>query len=960
MSIGKVSEKEINLQIRDIFCKKNPDWDIPTERTRTVVGEKGRAPDIIIKTNEGGVVIIETEFSPASGLTGDVQSRLNVELEKIGKPDAIMGVILPTNLENIDERDTKLMYYVMYTEPSSHQTSQRFPTRGYLEGTLYDLMTAVRQVSVPLDKINKCIELMQYSIAKISHTLQTELNTKTQQDIIGYIGQPDSTNEQSLNMAALIILNAGIFHEELVRYRDDVQPLQKIKSVVLDQAAVINAWEKILDIDYAPIFDNAVSILTILPSKTAADVLDEMHQAVSKIIALGVSKSGDVYGALYQNMLGSDRKKAAAFYTRPEAATLLAGLVMPSVSDPTWKDPKKLESMRIADFACGTGMLLTAAVRHVMNNSDTYDHTTHKHMLEEQVYGFDILPTATHLTASNLSGLVPQAVCDDMRIYQMPIGMMGKRERDNPNLGSLDLIKSNAKFTVAGYRHSGKHGLDDTRAATIEDCSCDFILMNPPYVRSTTHDRTHTDSKSPFAVCGIPAETRLKMEFHSKKLFKHTCADGNAGFASYFLAIMNRALSAGGGFGIVLPATAAAGNSWSKVRSMLSRYYEELMVVFIGVGSGGEGIKQRATKTYSSDTAINEILVIGRKIHASKKIPAKDATSRIILVLLDRLPHTNLEAQEIARSIRNETPNSLETDMGDTSIRLGETIVGRIFNCPAKGDRWWVGRVSDTRLLSYVYNLAHGNINNIPISTLIQYAEMGKHHRDIWETNPDGTPRGPFNKIPLYDTAKYKALWKNDSLTQRCMTVGPTLALEKKHNATPEHAQNVLNTATHTYLNAQVGYGAQRIIAAYTKEKHVGGSAWYNIILQNPAYEKTFVVWFNSIFGILTYWTYAGDQQQGRGRMSKTQFRILPILDFVKLTKKQIKDFDRLFDETCNETLLSISHLDEDPVRQKIDRGILKILGVECDDLNWLYRQIVEEPQFGRIKKQNTTQEKKK
>ena len=738
-----------------------------------------------------------------------------------------------------------------------------------------------------------------------------------------------------------------------------------------------------------------MSILQILPAATAARVLDEVHRSVSQIMALGVSKSGDVYGALYQGMLGSDRKRAAAFYTRPEAATLLAGLVMPGSDDPVWREPGNLESLRIADFACGTGMLLTAAVRHVMNNSPgTYDHLTHKRMLEESVYGFDILPTATHLTASNLSGLFPQANCDDMRIYQMPIGE--KREKrvgsgDEPDLGSLDLIRSNAKFTVSGYRHGGRRGLGSTREATINDESCDYVLMNPPYVRATNHGAAHTDPVPPFAVFGIPPDIQLKMAGHNKRMFGGVCAHGNAGLGSYFMAITNRTLRAGGTFGIILPATVAAGDSWKDVRALLSRYYEDLMIVFVGgsVGAGVEGVGAglepqngavadgavadgavadgavadgavadgavaadggggSITKTYSSDTGMNEVLLIGRKISAAKKIPAADSVARIKLVLLDRLPHTNLEALETAKAIRRIMPNSLETDMGDTSIMLGKSVIGNMLDCPAEGARWWVGRASNTRLLSYAYNMAHGNIDGIKMSVFTKYAKTGKLHRDIWGVKKDGSPRGPFEKAPLRRTSRYKSLGGNDSETQRRMVVEPDMALEKRHSVEPERVREVLDTATRTYLNTQLRYTSQRIAAAYTREKYVGGRAWPNIILHNPAYEKAFTVWFNSVFGILTYWAYAGGQHQGRGVMGVNMFRILPMLDFDSLSKRQVKAFDKLFDDTCGDELLEVNRLDEDPVRQKIDRGIMKILGVSDDDIGWLYRQIAAEPQFGR------------
>ena len=230
---------------------RNPAWHVVAQNTQTVVGKSGRAPDVIVRTDDGGVVIIETEFSPASSLDVDVGSRLGVKLKGMGRPDAIMGVVLPKGLEKIDEYGTELEYYVVYdgTLPSSVGT-RRFPARGNLTGSLHDVMTAVRQVSVPTEKINKCIEHMQSSISRISYILQTELEEGTREEIVGFIGQPNSTHEQSLDMAALIVLNAGVFHEELARYRqDDVQPLQKLKNVVLDQSTVIEAWEAILDID---------------------------------------------------------------------------------------------------------------------------------------------------------------------------------------------------------------------------------------------------------------------------------------------------------------------------------------------------------------------------------------------------------------------------------------------------------------------------------------------------------------------------------------------------------------------------------------------------------------------------------------------------------------------------------------------------------------------------------------
>ncbi|MDA7940282.1 MAG: hypothetical protein MPJ04_07110, partial [Nitrosopumilus sp.] len=56
-----------------------------------------------------------------------------------------------------------------------------------------------------------------------------------------------------------------------------------------------------------------------------------------------------------------DRKKIAAYYTKLEAAALLTNLLLPASTNEIWSSKEKLGNIRIVDFACGTGMLLTQA-----------------------------------------------------------------------------------------------------------------------------------------------------------------------------------------------------------------------------------------------------------------------------------------------------------------------------------------------------------------------------------------------------------------------------------------------------------------------------------------------------------------------------------------------------------------------------------------------------------------------
>ena len=75
--------------------------------------------------------------------------------------------------------------------------------------------------------------------------------------------------------------------------------------------------------------------------------------------------------------------------------------------------------LRIADLACGTGTLLNAAyqsvrARHRRAAGD--DQHIHAGMMEGALIAADIMPAATHLTASILSGAHPTVPFGGTRI----------------------------------------------------------------------------------------------------------------------------------------------------------------------------------------------------------------------------------------------------------------------------------------------------------------------------------------------------------------------------------------------------------------------------------------------------------------------------------------------------------------------------------------------------------------
>lgn len=969
---GRQEEKAANREIAAILRGMNG-WNVEAEMTDRVVGAASLQPDIIVESG-GNAVIIETEYAPARTLKKDVHDRMDVELYEAGRPTAVMGVTIPKRVKMMrgDTMRDGLVDAYDFEYFVCAQDGTRFPEHGSLKGSLRDIAAAVRLAIVPLRRVVECVDMMTSSIDRI-HACVTRSPDAVVEGIAEELRIPLDPDDEHLwkdesgKMAGLIMLNAGVFYEELATYDGDITPTQQLKVVgTLDQEAVVRAWNYVCEkIDYCPVFRIASGILSRLPASQAGCVLEEMSSAVSKISALRVQKSGDVYGMLYQGMLAS-RKNAAAFYTRPEAATLLAGLVMPASNDSVWDDIDAVTSWRIADFACGTGMLLTAAYQYITNNIRV-DNTRelHPRFMEECVYGYDIMPTAVHLTVSNLAGLHPEQKFDDTHIRTMPIGKWA----GGLSLGSLDLVRDVETFVSRGESVGGRRTIE-THEALVTNKSCDYIMMNPPFVAATNHEGGREYAVPPFALFGITADDQRNMSNLLKPMYRGTCSHGNAGMASYFTAIADKKIKNDGVIGLVLPNTIMSGASWSGVRHMLNEWYDNITLVQVGLSARAatsnvdmDTISQEESttknkrdwgNTYSSDTGMNEVILVARKRHDRRT--KGDTLPRIRLILLDAMPRSRLEALETAKIVRTILPVRLEDGVGHTSVVVGKdrvtsegNVIGRAVDCPVENGRWWVGRVSDVYLLHVVYAMAHNGVGGAPMTTLGNMGQMGKIDRDLTGTDlrSDGRPRGPFNKVPLgrSDGDMYPCLWKNRVGEQMSMLVPPDCALEPKHNSV-DRAKEVWGTASRLHMNREVDYRSQRLVAAFTATPVLGGRAWPNVMVAEK-YEKALGVWCNSTLGILMYFITSTPQQRGRGIMTKTTFGEFPVPDFRMIDDKLINNMDKLFDEYEMREMLPVNHMNSDDVRIGLDTRMSKILDIEWN-MSEIRTKLVRERQFGR------------
>ena len=101
-----------------------------------------------------------------------------------------------------------------------------------------------------------------------------------------------------------------------------------------------------------------------MPAEEASQLLSTLRTSVEDVAATGANQSHDLTGRIFQKLI-ADRKYLATFYTLPASAALLARLAV-SKMDVDWSDAEAIGSLKIGDFACGTGALLSAVYEQIM------------------------------------------------------------------------------------------------------------------------------------------------------------------------------------------------------------------------------------------------------------------------------------------------------------------------------------------------------------------------------------------------------------------------------------------------------------------------------------------------------------------------------------------------------------------------------------------------------------------
>ena len=148
-----------------------------------------------------------------------------------------------------------------------------------------------------------------------------------------------------------------------------------------------------LEINFWPIFHIASDLLVPIPGRDADEMLEHMSEAVTDLSEMGVTTMHDLAGRMFQQLI-ADRKFLATFYTLPASAAMVAELACGRL-DLDWRDPAAVSALRMADLACGTGTLLSAAyqaVRSRHRRAGGDDSAIHSRLMEQGLVAADVMP----------------------------------------------------------------------------------------------------------------------------------------------------------------------------------------------------------------------------------------------------------------------------------------------------------------------------------------------------------------------------------------------------------------------------------------------------------------------------------------------------------------------------------------------------------------------------------------
>ena len=455
----------------------------------------------------------------------------------------------------------------------------------------------------------------------------------------------DRRAASATKVATLLLLNALMLHSRIERAGGQIaaelgKKLQRIGRADDPLSALIDSWTTILDHDYKPVFQPARRVATVIRN---SEYRTAGWRAVRRLIEWA-EENTDYYqqmgmeyaGQLFSRVMGHQAADGA-YFTRPEAARLLAELALDQTSVERFSDPREWHKLKATDLACGSGTLLDAWIETAKDRirADGGDEQRcgmwHKKAVEQLTTGLDINPVSLQMAAGRF--ILGNLSVDYRKIslYELE---HGRTSDGKVRLGTLELLGDDeiVGATPDTFVWEDDDIVDpDTKAAL---ANTKVVLTNPPFSDNTKRNQNVDDDTK-------RAMQRREMDLRDRLLASDEAAGGlidTNSIRTFFTPVIDCVLDRDDGvLAKILPMTACTAASGREERQFLaSRFWIKYVVM----------CHDPKNINFSQETNINECLLIGTRRGAGEGKPTT-------FVNLSRYPLNTDGARAIAAAIRD-------------------------------------------------------------------------------------------------------------------------------------------------------------------------------------------------------------------------------------------------------------------------------------------------------------------
>lgn len=461
-----------------------------------------------------------------------------------------------------------------------------------IEQEIAPRLTRRERKAYPLGTV---ISLLQQHVSDLMQNIKLTdkemLNVITDKKLLSEIGHIDEKGAiyTSRFLASYIVLSQILFLRLYSRTRKDILPPIKGR---ITHHWLRQAFDRVLDINYRPIFE--LDVLDAIPESYIQDTFDLIWGL--EIEEVRYELPGRIFHELMPKTI---RKMLAAFYTRPQAADLLARLTIKHSGDILY------------DPACGSGTILVSGYRHKQElyQEEGLSGTPHKRFCEEEIFGSDIMPFAVHLTGANLASMDTATTIERTQIIQ----------GDSLKLSKGYSYPSGVQLTLFPTARKGYNLKGETYDVSLG--KADVVLMNPPFTKVERGIRKYVDMERFGQICG-----------------------NEVGLWGHFVAFADEFLNKEGMFGAVIPINMLRGRESQKIRDFIFSNWTPLYI-----------LKSTFNYGFSEWSEYRDVLFIARKGK-----PPRGHNVKFVLIKKDLKKLTKSDISHIANQI--EIKNSLRSD----------------------------------------------------------------------------------------------------------------------------------------------------------------------------------------------------------------------------------------------------------------------------------------------------------